>query len=115
MHKNGYKAQYATKQSAKQSRKCRTLTEPKCLNDYFQSQTTRQASVYNYKVRSVNQPTERSSCLKYKSEWEEMADELIAAKKIIQLLQEDLNTYKDLTPPHVPDVRSTSKEIHKLP
>jgi len=62
----------------------------------------------NYKVRSVNQPTECSSCLKYKREWEEKADELITAKKIIQLPQEDLNTYKDLTTPHVPDVRRTS-------
>ena len=62
----------------------------------------------NYKVINVNQPPRCSSCLKYKSELEEIAEELITAKKIIQLLQDDLNTYKILTPPDIPDARSTS-------
>ena len=43
-----------------------------------------------------------------------MAEELITARKIIQLLQEDLNTYKDLTPPSTSYVRSNSHVNSKL-
>ena len=37
-----------------------------------------------------------------------MTEELITAKKIIQLLQEDLNTYKDLARPRALDGRNTT-------
>ena len=37
-----------------------------------------------------------------------MIEELISARKTIQLLQEDLNTYKVLTPSSTPDERSNS-------
>ena len=62
---------------------------------------------FQYKISNVNQPPKCSSCLKYKSEWEEVVEELETAKKIIQLLQEDLNTYKDLMPPNILDVSSS--------
>jgi len=62
---------------------------------------------FNYKLTNVNQPPKCSSCLKYKSEWEEVVEELVTAMKIIQLLQEDLNTYKDLKPPNILDVSSS--------
>ena len=70
--------------------------------------------VHNYKVSDVNQPHRCNSCLKYKSELEEMTVELITARKIIQLLQEDLNTYKDPTPPSTFYERSKSHGNSKL-
>ena len=63
-----------------------------------------ESAALNCKVKSVDRQTKCSSCLKYKSEWEEMAEELITAKKkIVQLPQEDLNTYKDLARPRALD------------
>ena len=64
---------------------------------------------FNYNLTSVNQPPQCSSCIKYKSEWEEIVEELETAKKIIQLLQEDLNTFKDLTPSNILDVSSATR------
>jgi hypothetical protein len=65
-------------------------------------------AAHNYKVSDVNEPFSCSSCFKYKIDLEEMAEELITARKIIQLLQEDLNNYKDVTPPSTSDERSKS-------
>ena len=45
----------------------------------------------------INQQSNCIHCLKYKSELEELTQELLPAKKIIQLLQEDRNTYKEPT------------------
>jgi len=64
---------------------------------------------FNYNLTSVNQPPQCSSCIKYKSEWEEIVEELETAKKIIQLLQEDPNTFKDLTPSNILDVSSATR------
>ena len=68
----------------------------------------------NYKISKVNQPHRCNSCFKYKSELEEMAVELRTARKIIQLLQEDLHTYKDPTPTSTSGVRSKSHGNSKL-
>jgi hypothetical protein len=65
-------------------------------------------AAHNYKVSDVNQTFSCSSCFKYKSDLEEMVEELITARKIIQLLQKDLNNYKDLTLPSTSDERSNS-------
>ena len=53
-------------------------------------------ATHNYKISDVNQAFRCSSCFKYKCELEELTEELITMKKIIQLLQEDLNTCKCL-------------------
>jgi len=53
-------------------------------------------ATHNCKVSDVHQPSRCSSCFKYKCELEELTQGLITTKKIIQLLQEHLNTYKDL-------------------
>ena len=53
-------------------------------------------------------------CFKYKCELEELTEELITTKKIIQLLQEDLNTYKDLKSARTSDDRSNSHVTSKL-
>jgi len=53
-------------------------------------------ATHNYKISDVNQPFRCNSYFKYKCELEELTEELITMKKIIQLLQEDLNTYKGL-------------------
>jgi hypothetical protein len=52
-------------------------------------------AAHNYEVCDLNHPLRYNTCWKYKSKLEEMAVELITAKKIIQLLQEDLNTYME--------------------
>ena len=64
----------------------------------------------NCKIRDVNQPFRCNSCFKYKCEMEELTEELITMKKIIHMLQEDLNTYKGLTSPRMSDDRSNSHE-----
>jgi len=56
-------------------------------------------SAHNYEVCDVNQPLRCNTCWKYKSELDEKVVELTTAWKIIQLLQEDLNMVKNLTPP----------------
>jgi hypothetical protein len=56
----------------------------------------------------VNQQSSCNYCFKYKCELEELTQELLSAKKIIQLLQEDLNTYKDPTVARMSDDRSNS-------
>jgi hypothetical protein len=71
-------------------------------------------AAHNYKFSDVNQPHRCNTCLKYKSELEEMAVELTTARKIIQLLQEDLNTYKDPTLPSTSYKRSNSHVNNKL-
>jgi hypothetical protein len=53
-------------------------------------------AAYKRKVNDVNQQFRCNSCLKYKCELGEMAEELISARKIIQLLQDDLKTFKGL-------------------
>ena len=53
-------------------------------------------AVYNRKVNDVNQQFRCNSCLKYKCELEEMAEEPSSTRKIIQLLHDDLNTFKGL-------------------
>ena len=63
---------------------------------------------YKHKVNYVNQESRCNSCSKYKCELEEMAEELISARKIIQLLQDDLNTFKDITLTSKSDERSNS-------
>ena len=45
----------------------------------------------------INQQSTCNYCFKYKCELEELTQELLSAKKIIQLLQEDRNTSKDPT------------------
>jgi hypothetical protein len=65
-------------------------------------------AAHNYEVCDVNHPLRYNTCWKYKSKLEEMAVELITTKKIIELLQEELNTYKDLTPP------STSQKVSNV-
>jgi len=62
----------------------------------------------NCKIRDVNQPFRCNSCFKYKCEMEELTEELITMKKIIQLLEEELNTYKGLTSARTSNDRSTS-------
>ena len=54
-------------------------------------------ATHNCKTGAVNQPLKCNSCFKYKCELEELTEELLTMKKIIQLLQEDLITYKDHT------------------
>jgi hypothetical protein len=51
----------------------------------------------NCTVSDVKQQSNCNDCVKYKCELEELTQELSAAKKIIQLLQEDLNTRIDPT------------------
>ena len=65
-------------------------------------------AAYKCKVNDVNQQSRCNSCLKYKCELEEMAEELISVRKIIQLLQDDLNTLKDLMLTSKSDERSNS-------
>jgi len=62
----------------------------------------------NCKISDVNQLFRYNSCFKYKSEFEELTEELITTKKIIQLLQEDLNPYKGLTSARTSNDRSNS-------
>jgi len=52
---------------------------------------------HNCKISDANQLFRCNSCFKYKCELEELTEELLTTKKIIQLLQQDLNTYKGLT------------------
>jgi hypothetical protein len=52
----------------------------------------------NCNVSGVNQLIMCNSCLKYKDELEIVVQELKTAKKIIQLLQDDLNASKDCIP-----------------
>jgi len=66
-----------------------------------------ESAAFQHKISNVNLPPKCSSCLKYKREWEEVVEELETAKKIIHLLQEDLNTYKDVMPPNILDVSSS--------
>ena len=61
----------------------------------------------NCKISDVNQPFRCNSCFKYKCELE-LTEELITMKKIIQLLQEGLNTYKGVTSARTSDDRSNS-------
>ena len=56
----------------------------------------------------VNQQSSCNYCLKYKYELEELTQELLSAKKIIQLLQEDRNAYKDPTVSGTSEDRSNS-------
>ena len=51
----------------------------------------------NSAENDINQQLNCIHCLKYKSELEELTQEILSAKKIIQLLQEDRNTYKEPT------------------
>ena len=71
-------------------------------------------AAYKRKVNDVNQQFRHNSCLKYKCELEEMAEELTSASKIIQLLQDDLNTFKDLMLTSKSDERSNSRINSKL-
>ena len=71
-------------------------------------------AAHNCKISDVNQLFRCNSCWKYKCELEEMAGELITARKIIQLLQEDLNTSKDLMPSITSDERNNSHVNSKL-
>jgi hypothetical protein len=71
-------------------------------------------ATHNCKVSDVNQLIRCNSCFKYKCELEELTQEPITTKKIIQLLQEDLNTYKDLTSSRTPNNRSNSHVSSKL-
>jgi hypothetical protein len=63
---------------------------------------------HNYKESDVNQQFSCNYCFKYKCELKELTQEPLSAKKIIQLLQEDLNTYKDPTVTRTSDDRSNS-------
>jgi hypothetical protein len=72
-------------------------------------------STHNCKVSDVKQPPSCSSCFKYKCELEELTQELLTTKKIMQLLQEDVNTYKDPTSVRMSDDRSNSHVSSKLP
>jgi len=67
-------------------------------------------ATHNCKVSDVKQPPRCNSCFKNKCELEELTQELLTTKKIIQLLQEDLNTYKDPTSVRTSDDRSNSCE-----
>jgi hypothetical protein len=74
-----------------------------------------ESSTHNWEVSEVKQSLKCNTCSKYKGELEEMTKELSTSKKIIQLLLEDLNTFKDPTPdarnnPHVSNKLSTSWE-----
>ena len=71
-------------------------------------------TAHKYKISDVNQQFRRNFCLKYKCELVEMAEELISARKIIQLLQDELNTYKDLMPTSKSDEKSNSHVNTKL-
>jgi hypothetical protein len=71
-------------------------------------------TAYKYKVSDVNQQFRCNFCLKCKCELEEMAEELISARKIIQLLQDDLNTSKDFMPISKSDEKSNSHVNTKL-
>ena len=62
----------------------------------------------NYTESDVNQQSSCNYCFKYKCELEELTQELLSAKKIIQLLEEDRNTYKDPTAVRTSDDRSNS-------
>ena len=70
-------------------------------------------ATHNCKVGDKNQPFKCNSCFKYKCELEELTQRLIT-KKIIHLLQEDLNTSKDLTSARTTDDRSNSHVSSKL-
>jgi hypothetical protein len=63
-------------------------------------------ATYNCKVSDVKRPLRCNSLFKYKCELKELTQELLTTKKIIQLLQEDLNTYKDPTSVRTSDNRS---------
>jgi hypothetical protein len=72
-----------------------------------------ESSTHNWEVSEVKQSHKCNTCIKYKGELEEITNELLTSKKIIQLLLEDLNTFKDPTPnardnPHVSNKPSTS-------
>jgi len=67
-------------------------------------------ATHNCKTSDVNQQFRCNSCFKCKCELEELTEELITMKKIIHMLQEDLNTYKGLTSPRMSDDRSNSHE-----
>jgi hypothetical protein len=74
-----------------------------------------ESSTHNWEVSEVKQSHKCNTCFKYKGELEEMTKELLTSKKIIHLLLEDLNTFKDPTSdarnnPHVNNKLSTSWE-----
>jgi superfamily II helicase len=52
----------------------------------------------------VKQKLSCNSCVEYQCKLEELVLELSSAKKIIQLLQEDQNTYNDPTLARTPEV-----------
>ena len=70
----------------------------------------------NWEVSEVKQSHKCNTCFKFKGGLEEMTKELLTSKKIIQLLLEDRNTFKDPTldarnNPHVNNKLSTSWDI----
>jgi predicted nucleic acid binding AN1-type Zn finger protein len=69
-------------------------------------------ATHNSEVSNVKEPPRCNSFFKYRCELEELTRELLTTKKIIQLLQEDLNTYKDPTSVRTSDNRSNSCEYH---
>ena len=71
-------------------------------------------AAYKHNVNYVNQQFRCNSSLKYKCELEEMAEELTSARKIIKLLQYDLNTFKDLMLTSKSNERSNSHINSKL-
>jgi dTDP-4-amino-4,6-dideoxygalactose transaminase len=71
-------------------------------------------AAYKCKVNNVYQQFRRNSCLKYKCELEEMAEELTSVRKIIQLFQDNLSTFKNFMLTSKSDERSNSHMISKL-
>jgi len=71
-------------------------------------------ATHNSKVSDVDQLFRCNSCFKYNCELEELTQELITTKKIIQLLQEDLNTYKNLMSARMSNDRSNPHVSSKL-
>jgi uncharacterized protein involved in tolerance to divalent cations len=64
-------------------------------------------AAHNCKISDVNQTLRCNSCFNYKYELEELTEELLTAKKIIQLLQEVLNTIRTVHQQERPTVDVT--------
>ena len=63
-------------------------------------------------ISVLNQSFTCKSCIEYKAKSGEITQELLTSKEIIQLLQEDLNKYRDLNS-SIPSKISPAVAVHK--